>query len=384
MQPPKITAGRKWYANPLVYLAGLASAGALIGYVLTRDGKPVTNYPTGNNPAVATVEAQPTATLPQIYFSDGRLASIDCGGCSQEEAQPYLDQVHRQAVAERAQFNGIVSDAYEYVDGKLVKTGGKKLLRAAEGSDSLLRVELECGPCDAETLKVLTEKAEGAYDFIIAAMQPSRKPGLYVTVSQDATRANVTYHNDRDHIAVLRNSQIAFYPWHVTEDFSQMLWESGVKIGIGLEYTDPSEGFLDDFWGATMIQIKGGLKGGSTTGGYSVNRSVAGLAANISNALVKEGFDASKFTQLAQRLEGKKARWEQFKAEAKVVAGRDLPTLDRLDAEVNAYREDIKKPPSGSQSRTINDRSSELARILKEYPELDTPTYRKAYEEQFA
>lgn len=341
MQSPKrniVEAGKRRNILPYV-LGGAAAAIGLAAYLavrtLTGGGEGAPNYPIDNKPAV-TVEAQPNATLPQIYFSDDRLASIDCGGCSQEEAQPYLDQVHRQAVAERAQFNGIVSDAYEYVDGKLVKKGGKKLLRTAEGNDGLVRVELECPPCDSETLKALTAKAEGAYDFIITAMQPSRKPGLYVTVSQDGRRANVTYHNDRDHIATLRQSQTAFYPWHITDDFSQMTYEIAVKIDATLGYS--GEGFLSDFWGNSMQWRRLGKIPDRKIGDYSKDRSQAGLGQEVHIALTMEGFDDSKFRQLAQRLESKYATWEQFKAEADAVAGRHLTTLDLIDQSVRLWR----------------------------------------------
>jgi hypothetical protein len=361
---------RRWYTSPLVYLAALAAAATAFGG-LRATGVIGRSYdlpnPSIDKPSINRPAERPAPT--SYWESSDNLARIEFPGLTEEDAKPFIDAAYNKAQAEGKRFDGIVA--------------GGRMQRVKTVAYGQVRVEQDCGPsialkCDEATLSKIAAQSEEARKFIMDTLKPTKEKGIYVTVSADGQRANVTYFDeDRypNHVNMLRDSATKFYPWHVEDDWDQMTWESAVRIAQGLEYT--SEGFLDDFWGATMTQIKGGLKGGSYTGGYSVNRSVSGLAANISNALVKEGFDAPKFTQLAQRLEGTNARWEQFKAEAGAVAGRHLPTLDLLDNEVKLYR-------IHETSSVINDRSVALARILEENPGLNTPAYIRTYYEQFA
>lgn len=342
--------------NPLPYVVGtlaVLGAGAYIAFNAATGSKPVTvDYPSNPPAATAaptyaapTVQA-PAAAGPKGYLetSDG-LARIEFPGLTEADARPYLERIHEQAKAEKKPFNGVVADVYKYVDGQLVKQDGKQLLRAKK--DGSVLIELQCPPCDANTLEDLTTKATDDYNSILESLNPSIKPEIYVTVSTDGQKFNITYVLDKNQLHTIRTSQTAFYPWVTTleESFDQMKYEMTLAFNHVIGYTD--EPFLSEFWGhRTTKRNKPNLGLNSKDKlDFSYSASIRDsfeqvkLGRDIYFALVLEGFSDSDFIKLAQKLEGKKAGWEQLKTEAETIAGRRLPTLDHIDEGISFWGE---------------------------------------------
>ena len=394
-------AERRGY-NPLtdlrtyIALAALAAVGGL--YAAVTIGRPATvNYPSGNPPAAtaAAPTAAPTAQAPTAkpvvpsaprYFieSPDGLARIDFPGLTEADARPFIDFAYQKAKTENAKFYGVVTGSYTYVDGRLVKQEGKKLLRQVERGNVI--VELECPPCDYEALNALTTRVAGDYKFILDAMQPSKSLGLYVTVSPDGQRFNVTYFLDRINLTNSRTSMTAFdnASGHLDPSSNQMLYKGTLAIDNALGYS--GEGFLFEFWAhrntERVKQDKGLVLMGlsyqgrpwitldeaktwtdktnfsySSTVRDSFNQVKLGL--DVYTALMTEGFNDSMFRQLAQGTEGKRVSWEQFKAEADaVVGGRHLATLDYIDEGIRLWRV--------SQKQSFNTTNSVENKTVKE------------------
>ncbi|MBI2076129.1 MAG: hypothetical protein HYT72_02685 [Candidatus Aenigmarchaeota archaeon] len=402
MQPKHGIVAEGGRRSVLTYvLTGIAGAG-LVAYMafrtLTGGGQAtVPTYPE-RPPAAAPATSTPTPKY-FIETADG-LARIEFPGLTEADATPFIDGAYQKAQTEsetrgtRVPFNGVVTKGI-LCDGRGCPEAGTKfynpdsvrLQREKTGAGGKVRVELDCGPvtalqCDDATLSRVTTQSEEAYRFIMETLKPTKDVGIYVTVSADGKRANVTYFLTDMHLNVGRKSQTSFYPWHVTGDFGQMTHETAASVGDALELV--SEAFLGDFWGGYVDWKRNGSKTTNTRiGDYMRDRSVPALGYEVRLALTTDGFTDAQFTQLAQRLEGTNARWERFKAEAKVVAGKDLPTLNSkiLDDEVQLYRQiDGKK-----SAAIIKDRSAELARIKEVFPELkNDPLYDRTYYEQFA
>ncbi|MBI2076302.1 MAG: hypothetical protein HYT72_03595 [Candidatus Aenigmarchaeota archaeon] len=353
----------------LTGMAGLGLAAYLAVKALTGGGQAtVPTYP--ERPPAA---APATATPAPKYFienfietADG-LARIEFPGLTEAEAKPYLESAHQQALRENAKFNAVL-------------TPEKQLWRYTDTDER--RLELQCPPCDNETMYWIDSKLQEAYNFIADKQGVSRRPKLFITVNNvakdgDIGRAAIDFY-DRP----TRRDKDKSFPWHVNKDFGQMVYEMTGAFDDALGYT--GEVFLSEFWGMRNSSLwLGGPKKESTMDDLKhYDRAPfeqQAIGVGIYASLYLEGFTEQQITQLAQRLEGKKARWEQFKAEADAVAGRHLSALDRIDYGVKGFREGRKKT-----SAVINDRSVALAGILEENPGLNTPVYIRTYYEQFA
>ncbi len=369
----------KWYKNPLFYLAIAGVIALSIPAVRALTHRDVNSYPTPTTntttPATTyptvTVTPEPTQTpivtttpLNRYLESPDKLASVECfaeAGCAPEELQKYMDAVYPLSAGGK-RVNAVVSDRYKWVDNQLVKQNEKVFQLAAENDydpadGGVVRVEWEYENGDASKMDWLTRKSGDVYNFVADTMPSSRKPDIYVTVSKDGARSNITVLS-RSPTNELRKSMTTSYSWHFEEDMSQMAYEMGVTFNRALGYTkeDNANAFLSEFWGVramtrnapnmglgkTLDEEKALIE--RTRFSYSSNGDSfqqTKLGADIYRALAV-GIGDSGLIQLAQKLEGKRATWEQFKSEADAVAGRHLEFLDYIDSGVKLFRESQK------------------------------------------
>lgn len=298
--------------------------------------------------APATPKPTPPPPKPRpkgFVKSDDGLASVECLRCTVEEEQRYLDKTHSQALTESTPFNAIVAEAYAYVDNKLVKQGVKKLFRIIDASDGSMRIEWECGPCDAGTLGSVRRRIEDAYKALAARMAMSTKPNLFVSVSSDGKSFNVTSFTDKRQFNTKRPSLTAAHPWHMG-DQRELLHDMFLALNRIVRYTREdfvaeslaiwnSESIGNEQYNSRMQQLRSG-KAYSASDPVSFDKVTLGT--DILIALRSEGFGHPMVASLLQQIEGKNVNWKQFKEAAKQVADREVPTLNRIDRGISLWR----------------------------------------------
>ncbi|MBI4288905.1 MAG: hypothetical protein HY671_10805 [Chloroflexi bacterium] len=295
--------------------------------------------PTPTRPAV-----KPTPKPPVLLKTDDGLATVDCQVCSLQEIQQYLAQAHSQAKLEGVAFNAVVIYSYSYVDGKPVRQRAKKLFRIAEMADGSIRIEWECGPCDAVTLQSLGRRVEGAFSSAMALASPSRKPALFFTVSPDARRFNATPYSGKQQLAAKRPEMTAAYPWPL-DNPQGFVHQTTLVFASAMRYT--REDFIGEWLAATMSRGLGNeqyearlreLKSGTA---YSTDVDTFGkarLATDMMVALRAEGITGEKVTLLLQKIEGRNVNWAQFKLASRQIAGKNPTTLNAMDKGVGLWR----------------------------------------------
>lgn len=317
--------------------------------VVTPSIAPPPKAPTAAPRAPATPKpAPPPPPKPRpkgFLKSDDGLASVECVRCSVEEEQRYLDKAHSQALTESTPFNAIVAEAYAYVDNKLVKQAGKKLFRIMDARDGSMRIEWECGPCDAGTLGSLRRRIEDAYQSLAARMAMSVKPNLFISVSSDGRSFNVTSFTDKLQLNGKRPSLAAAYPWHVG-DQRELLHDMFIALNGIVRYTREdfvaeslaiwnSESIGNEQYISRMQQLRAGK---AYSPGDPVSFDKVTLGTDILIALRYEGFGHPMVEGLVRQIEGKNVNWKQFKEAAKAVAEREVVTLNHVDRGIALWR----------------------------------------------
>lgn len=335
-------------------LPGAAPSPAPAG--ATPSSRPVAT-PTIAPPPKATVAApkapatpRPTPPPPKprpkgFVKSDDGLASVECLRCTVEEEQRYLDKVHGQALAESSPFNAVVGDAYAYVDKKLVKQEGKKLFRIVDAGDGSIRIEWECGDCDAGTLGSLRRRIEDALKALAARTAMSTKPNLFISVSSDGKSFNLTSFTDKRQLNAKRPSLMAAYPWHMG-DQRELLHDMFIALNRIVRYTREdfvaealaiwnSESIGNEQYNSRMQQLRSGKAYAASD---PVSFDMVTLGTDILIALRSEGFGHPMVATLVQQIEGKNVNWKQFKEAATLVAEREVPTLNQIDRGIALWR----------------------------------------------
>jgi|GEM_PF-775094 len=304
---------------------------------------PVPSPKSTQQPPVTTPKPTPVPKPRGFIKSDDGLASVECQPCSPVELQRYLERVHKQALSEGKPFSAIVVNAYTYVDNKPVKQEGKKLFRITENKDTSVRIEWECGTCDARLLESLLQRIENFSKSVMTITSPSKKVVFFLTVSVDAKKFNITLLSDKSQLPAKRPAMTTDYQWSL-DNSTELEYRTMLAFNSAMRYTREdfiagwlaiwiSKGMSDEQYASRLTVLKSGKA-------YSVNVDSFNktiLAVDLMVALKAEGFNLEKLTMLIKMIEGKNVSWKQFKDTAKRMTGKELPTLNNIDKGVELW-----------------------------------------------
>lgn len=319
------------------------NAGKYDGGIKLPDGSTVTLTPTATATPTVKATPEPAKPAPKYYLqSDDGLARIEFPGLTEEQAKPYLDKIHQQAQKEGAKFYGALTP-----EGKLLRNGFQ--------SERLV-IDKECWPCDSSDVQRIvdgdekTEGLKGIYERVMSLFNPSKPVSIHFGISADGTKGNVRYFGEGKTLETVRRQDSNGYNW--TSNHSQLAYELGVEIDRKMGYTNVDDVFLSEFLGQWASvdnskkysdYVKWRTDEFSSGKAYSQQKphtfQQTQLGVDIDVALRAEGLTNQQIGGVIKSLEGKRATWEQFKAEVDAVAGRHLQTLDYIDQGVKLSRE---------------------------------------------